>query len=139
MTDFLGKGLVSPFKRSGSIDFENAEGFELVKASVRETLGTIGDSPFASGELPWRTEFGAALNILKHRNLGDDVSAEARILVERALANHNPRVQIVTVEADAVHEENRLKLRVFIAPITEDVPANQVFLQGENQPIEVVI
>ncbi len=137
--EFLGRGIVTPFRRAGSADFENADGFELVKSAVREVLGTIGDSSLASGELPWKTEFGGSLHILRHRNLLEDLAAEARILVERALLTHEPRVEVTDVEVDPVPEETTLKIRVFIRLITEDVPANNVLLQPAAQAVEVTI
>lgn len=134
--DFLGFGLTSPFQRDGSSDFASGSEVALVQAAIREVLGTTGDSPRASGELPWDTEFGSRLYLLKHRNLAD-IDEIAQAYVIEALRAFEPRVFISRVEVDKEEKLNQLRIRVFFEIIDENVPGNRVAAVSEN--VEVTI
>lgn len=96
---FLGQGLVRPFRRDQRSDFANAGGRALVKACVGQVLGTRADSASGAGELPWRTEFGSRLHLLRHRNQTDEAFYALAVTYTRDALQRwepravNPRVQ----------------------------------------------
>lgn len=123
--DFLGKGLVAPLVRDGNGDFKSASGLELIGSSVFTILGTIAQSDFTLGELPWRTEFGSLLTQLRHRN-NDAIQREfADALVVQALKEQEPRISVA--ETEIVSEENRLSIKVKSRLIGFNVEDNKIF------------
>ena len=72
-------GLLTPFQRDQATDFANAADGRLLASKVRQTLATD------PGELPWRTNFGAGMTALRHRQ-NDTVTAEiARVRASESL------------------------------------------------------
>jgi phage gp46-like protein len=106
------RGLLAPLRRDRQRDFASGAGAELLGAKVRQVLGTDKASPRSSGELPWRTAFGAPLQLLRHQN-NDAVLAElARTYVRDALARWLPSAQVVAVDVDSSGPSLRLRVRV---------------------------
>lgn len=133
--DFLGKGLINPFRR-GSRDFVSAERVELVRSSVRQILGTraaIGDD--IVGELAWRPDFGSKFWQLKHRNNDGTLKGLAIAYAYEALA-WEPRIEVVgvTTEPD-VNAPNRLSIRVTYRIIDQNVAGNRVFLPEQFEEV----
>lgn len=92
------QNLLIPFRRDKKRDFASGTGPELLASKVRQVLLTEGATPLSTGELPWRTSFGAGLSRLRHQR-NDTVLAElARVYVRDALARWLPGVQLVRVE-----------------------------------------
>lgn len=89
--DFLGTGPTRPFRRDQN-DFASATGIALLRARVGQILGTRCDTPISSGELPWRTEFGSKLHLLRHRRDTPVVRALARAWAQEALVQWEPRL-----------------------------------------------
>jgi phage baseplate assembly protein W len=97
----LGRGLIRPFRRDQKTDFAATGGAALVKAAVGQILGTMcsdPNRPEMQGEMPWRTEFGSLLYLLRHRKNDDALAALARSHVGTALARWEPRVRVTNVE-----------------------------------------
>ncbi len=93
----IGRGIVSPLRRSSN-DVVTATDIDLLKNNMRQILGTRAGSEYSTGELPWRTEFGSLLHILRHRP-NDIVTQElARIYVVEALGRWEPRIRITSVK-----------------------------------------
>lgn len=91
----FGRGVLRPFRRSKNADdFEAGEGGVLLRAAVGLVLGTICQSESTQGELPWRTEFGSLLQLLRHRNLNSALEALARSYVGDALHRWIPAIQV---------------------------------------------
>src|SRR5574340_1155777 len=89
----LGYGLIRPFRHDGRNDFAAAGGVVLVRAAVGQILGTMaGNGTTTQGEIPWRTEFGSLVHLLRHRKLDATTQALARTWVTDALARWEPRV-----------------------------------------------
>ncbi|RJS13441.1 hypothetical protein DRW03_36065 [Corallococcus sp. H22C18031201] len=92
--------LLVPFRRDKKRDFASGTGAELLASKVRQVLLTEGATPHSSGELPWRTSFGAGLARLRHQR-NDAVLAElARVYIRDALARWLPGVQLVEVRVE---------------------------------------
>jgi phage baseplate assembly protein W len=96
----VGRALIRPLRRNGISDFASATGKRRLEAAMGQLFGTRCDSARQQGELPWRTDFGSRLHLIRHQN-NDVVLAElARTYVVEALERWLPMVRIkaVTVE-----------------------------------------
>lgn len=134
--DFLGRGLLIPFRR-GSRDFVSGGGVELVRSAVKQILGTqaaVGRQ--YPGELKWRPEFGSKLWILKHRNNDSTLRGQAVAFVEEAFLQE-PRAQLLEVEIERDSEPNELVIRAKYQIISENVEGNQVFLPVEEEVVKI--
>ncbi len=79
------QNLLTPFRRDKKRDPAHGSGTELLKSKITQALMTQGETPYSSGEMPWRTEFGAAMQMLQHQQ-NDDVLVElARVYVKDAI------------------------------------------------------
>ncbi|WP_338869424.1 hypothetical protein [Myxococcus stipitatus] len=106
------QNLLVPFRRDKKRDFASGTGAELLASKVRQVLLTEGATPFSTGELPWRTSFGAGLSRLRHQR-NDAVLAElARVYIRDALLRWLPGVQLVHLEAKQDGEVLILHLHV---------------------------
>ena len=105
-------GLLTPFRRDKKRDFASGSGPELLRAKVLQALMTEGAGPRASGELPWRTSFGAGLHLLRHQRNDEVLSALARVYVSDALARWVPSAQLVTLQVSRDDASLVLRLRV---------------------------
>ena len=91
-------GILSPLRRDKKRDFASGSGDDLLKSKIIQVLATEGATPRSSGELPFRTDFGSGLHLLRHQR-NDDVLAElARVYVRGALHKWVPEVEVVGVE-----------------------------------------
>ena len=79
---------------------------------ILQALMTEGATPRSSGELPWRTSFGAGLHLLRHQR-NDEVLAElARVYVRDALARWAPSARLIALEVTREDASLVLRLRV---------------------------
>ena len=105
-------GLLTPFRRDRKRDFASGSGAELLRTKVLQALMTGGATARSSGELPWRTSFGAGLHQLRHQR-NDEVLAElARVYVRDALARWVPSARLVSLEVTREDATLVLRLRV---------------------------
>jgi hypothetical protein len=134
---FLGFGLVLPFQR-GPNDFAADGGANLVKSCGRVVLGTRCDSPISNGELPWRTEMGAVLQRLRHKNNNPALAELAQAYVADALGIWEPRIAITsTAIVKNPAKPRALYVRIGFDIIASNVPGNAVTLP--DQSIDVPI
>jgi len=133
--EFLGNGLLRPFGRDRRSDFTAAGGEQLIKSAVGQVLGTVGSSDFTQGEIPWRTEFGSLLHLLRHQKNDATLQELARVYVVDALKRWEPRVQVtsVAVTREQLDGENILAIRVRYNIISTNTPGNNVVLSGVEQ------
>ena len=105
-------GLLTPFRRDRKRDFASGSGAELLRTKVLQALMTEGATARSSGELPWRTSFGAGLHQLRHQR-NDEVLAElARVYVRDALARWAPSARLGSLEVTREDATLVLRLRV---------------------------
>ena len=136
----LGFGLLAGFRRDGKGDFAAAGGTDLVKACVAEVLGVQGDSEYTQGELPWRTEFGSLLYLLRLRNNDAVLEALARAYVAAALTRWEPRVRLKAVTVTRANAATVLdKGTIAVIRLLYDIVADgsQVLVPDVNQLLEV--
>ncbi len=106
------RGLLAPFRRDKKRDFASGSGPDLLRAKVLQALLTEGAGPRSSGELPWRTSFGAGLHLLRHQRNDEVLAALARVYVRDAIARWVPSAQLVALEVSQDEASLALRLRV---------------------------
>jgi phage baseplate assembly protein W len=132
--DFIGRGLSIPFRRDRQKDFAAASGEALVRSAVAQVLGTVGASDFTQGELPWRTEFGSLLHLLRHQKNDVALREMAKVYVQDALRRWEPRIMVTRLDAERL-DDSSLVLRLRYNVSQRNVPGNQVLLAGIEQTI----
>lgn len=137
--EFLGFGLLRPFRRDRKADFAAAGGEALVRSAVGQILGTMASSDFTQGELPWRTEFGSLLHLLRHQKNDAVLQELARVHVADALKRWEPRVQLTSVQVTRERDRgaNVLAIRLRYNIITANTPGNNVILAGVEQTVQM--
>ncbi len=108
------KGLTIPFRRDRKRDFASGTGAELLRSKVLQTLMTCGATPRSSGELPWRTAFGAGLDLLRHQRNDAALAELARVHVRDALRRWVPEAELLEVAAS--RRDAALHLRIRFRP-----------------------
>ncbi len=104
--------LLIPFRRDKKRDFASGSGEVLLASKVRQALLTEGATPRSSGELPWRTSFGAGLALLRHQRNDAALRELARVYVRDALKRWVPSAELVELEVEASGTELTLRVRV---------------------------
>ena len=110
----MAKGLTTPFRRDRKRDFASGSGGDLLASKVLQALMTNGATPRSSGELPWRTAFGAGLELLRHQRNDAALAELARVHVRDALERWVPEAELV--EVAVTREDATLQLRVRFRP-----------------------
>lgn len=105
-------GILVPFRRDRKRDFAAADGDALLASKVRQALLTEGVTPVSSGELPWRTNFGAGLARLRHQQNDAALRELARIYVRDALMRWVPSAKVLVVEVEQHEAAFVLRVRV---------------------------
>lgn len=106
------RGLLIPFRRDQKNDFASGTGEALERSKVTQVLATEGATPRSAGELPWRTNFGSALHLLRHQRNDEALGELARVYCRDAIRNwlHTAnRLDVDTVE-DGVSLFVRIRL-----------------------------
>lgn len=88
LPDPLGVGLLRPFRRTSKSDFATASGIKEVLSGIGQLLGT------PPGHLPWRGDFGAALDDLRHKNNTDVLGELARVRIDQAIRRYTTRATL---------------------------------------------
>lgn len=137
--EFLGFGLLRPFKRDQKADFAAEGGEQLIRSAVGQVLGTSAASDFTLGELPWRTEFGSLLHLLRHQKNDVVLQELARVYVVDALKRWEPRVVVTSVHFTRERQEGEdvLAIRLRYNVLSTNTPGNNVVLSGIDQTVRV--
>jgi len=107
---FAGRGLTVPFQRDGKSDFRAGSSAELTRSAVSLVLGTICGSGTTQGELPWRTEFGSLVHLLRLRVNSPALAELSRSLIAQALARWVPWVQIRRIEVSVQDDRHTVRI-----------------------------
>lgn len=132
---FLGFGLLRPFRRDLKADFAADGGERIVRSAVGQVLGTMAGSDFTQGELPWRTEFGSLLHLLRHKRNDAVLQELARVYVVDALKRWEPRVAVTSVQMtrDLQDGQNVLVIRIRYSLV--DRVSGAVLIQDIDQAV----
>jgi len=132
---FLGFGLLRPFRRDLKADFAADGGERLVRSAVGQILGTMASSDFTQGELPWRTEFGSLLHLLRHRRNDAVLQELARVYVVDALKRWEPRVVVTSVQMTRELQDGQNVLAIRLRYNLVDRASGAVLLQNLDQTV----
>jgi phage baseplate assembly protein W len=108
------RNILNPFRRDRKRDFASGTGPELLRSKVLQAIMTRGVTAQSSGELPWRTAFGAGLDLLRHQRNDAALSELARIYIRDTLKKWVP--EVVLLKVTAVQKEANLQLEVRFRP-----------------------
>jgi len=108
------RNILNPFRRDRKRDFASGTGPELLRSKVLQAIMTRGVTARSSGELPWRTAFGAGLDLLRHQRNDAALSELARIYIRDTLKKWVPGVDLVNVKT--VRDGATLQLKVRFRP-----------------------
>jgi phage baseplate assembly protein W len=124
MQEFLGFGLLRPFRRDQKADFAAAGGEQLIRSAVGQILGTVGSS-----------DFGSLLHVLRHQKNDGILQELARVYIVDALKRWEPRVVVtaVGVAREQKDGENVLAIRLRYDVISMNVPGNKLVLSDVHQ------
>ena len=133
------RGLLRPFRRDRKADFAAGSGEALIRAAVGQILGTMAASEFTPGELPWRTEFGSGLHLLRHQRNDALLQEFARIHVVDALKRWEPRIRVTSVQITRERDrgENVLAIRLRYDVLSTRIAASTTVWVGAEQGISV--
>lgn len=138
--DFLGSGLLAPFQRDGKGDFANARGAKLIESAIKQIVGTRAESAISGGELPWRTDAGSWIHLLRHRNNTPAFREAARVYIQSAIRRWEPRVEVLVVtpvNPDRISELNKPVIRIRWRFIERNVPGNRVLFGPVTTEVEL--
>ena len=106
------QNLLIPFRRDKKRDFAVGSGEALLASKVRQALLTEGATARWSGELPWRTNFGAGLALLRHQRNDAALKELARVYVRDALKRWVSGAQLVAFAVEQDGPALTLRVRV---------------------------
>lgn len=106
------QNLLIPFRRDKKRDFAAGSGPELLASKVKQALLTEGATARSSGELPWRTSFGAGLALLRHQRNDAALKDMALVYVRDALKRWVPQAQTLSLDVEQQGASLILRLRV---------------------------
>lgn len=124
--EYLGAGIILPFRRDGKQDFANSSGLDMVRSSVRLILGTLCSGPENEGELRYNQGLGTLVSTLKHRNIDDPTTQElATHYVYEALKENEPRVLLFDVRIDKDSDRNQFVMKISFRVAGESGPRGE--------------
>lgn len=126
---YLGHCILRPLRRDRKNDYAHDGGVALVAAAVVQVLGTICDTGVTRGELPWRTDFGSAVELLRFKNIDESLESLADLYVFEALQRWEPRAVVrQTQMAERVDSEGvgHVVLRVVFDVATSNTPGSEI-------------
>lgn len=91
------RNLLIPFRRDLKSDFASGTGEDLEHCKVTQVLATEGATPRSAGELPWRTNFGSALHLLRHQRNDEALGELGRVFTRDALQHWMPAAPLLDV------------------------------------------
>lgn len=133
------RGLLHPFQRDRRSDFVSGSGEALIRSAVAQILGTACASEFTPGEIPWRTEAGSLLNLLRHRRNDAVLQELARVYVVDALKRWEPRVRVTSVDVGREQDrgENALAIRLRYGIVTGRSAVGGIVVENVEQTVVI--
>ena len=133
----FGRGLTAPFRRDRKGDFANTSGKDLVVSAVRQILGTVSESEFNQGEMPWRPDFGSKLLLLKHAPNNQALLEIARLHVVEAVTRWEKRVRITDVQTTNEDLDQLNKLTITVRFNFIDLQTGRIIFEDLEASIQV--
>jgi phage baseplate assembly protein W len=137
MKEFLGFGLTRPFQRDGGDRLRRRRRGAARPKRRRTDPRHHRLLRLTQGELPWRTDFGSLLHVLRHQRNDAVLQELARVYVVDALQRWEPRVAVTSVQLtrELRDGENVLAIRLRYNVISTNTPGNNVILSGVEQTV----
>lgn len=135
----VGRGLLRPFQRDAFRDWANSTGGPVLASSVGQILGTMSNSPLASGELPWRPEFGSNLYLLRNRQNDGTLADLARTYVVDALARWEPRVRVLGAQIKRMASNNDKTQNVIFIRVRYEIASSRTGSQTGTNTLEATV
>lgn len=138
--DFIGYGIIAPFRRDRKNDFATDGGVELVRSRVAQILGMRGGYGQFTGELPWNTDLGSILYLLRQRKNDIALQELAQAWVTQSLAQWEPAVRVTRVIVSAEEQtpgggENVLLIRLWYDILAQPGQRTGVLAAGVEQTV----
>lgn len=122
--EFLGAGLITPFRRLGSADFMSSSGPDLVRSAIRQIVG------IQRGELRWRPTFGTRIARMKHKPNTEGLEHMFNDDLQNAIKQNEPRVTTVNVTTN--RQEDRLNAAIQWSLSSKNTSGNQTLIGPDN-------
>jgi phage baseplate assembly protein W len=123
-SEFLGTGLITPFRRLGSADFMSTSGPELVRSSIRQIVG------IQMGEIKWRPKFGQRTGKLKNKPNTEAVEHMLSDDLQSGIKRHEPRATTVNVTVN--RRDNKLLATIQWSLSTQNTTNNQTLVGPDS-------
>ena len=108
----VARNLLIPFRRDRKRDLAMGEAEALLASKVRQVLLTECATARSSGELPWRTNFGAGLATLRHQRNDATLGEMASVYARDAMRRWGPSTELVSLSVERDGPELTLSARV---------------------------
>lgn len=128
---YLGRCITRPLRRDQKNDYANSTGIDLVSAAVVQILGTIASTGVTRGELPWRPEFGSAVELLRFKRVDEALEDLADLYVFEAIQRWEPRAIVRQTQMSDVVVDGVAKvvLRVIFDVAATSTPGSEIIAQ----------
>jgi len=121
MTDYVnefGHGIICPFIRDGKGDFAHGTGRALLRSDIAELIGIIGPTATTPGELPWNTEIGSRVLLMKHRRMHVEmIRATADQMAAGVVRRWEKRARPGPTEVVVDYNRQEMRLRFSYIPL----------------------
>jgi phage baseplate assembly protein W len=137
------RGLLHPFQRDRRSDFVSGSGEALIRSAVAQVLGTMAATEFTPGEIPWRTEFGSGLHLLRNKRNDALLQELARIHVVDALKRWEPRIRVTSIQITREYDRGEnvlaIRLRYDVICVCASFAERSTLLDGIEQVVAQAI
>lgn len=131
----FGRGILRPLRRDSSGDFQNGTAGDLLKSAVALVLNTTCSSKSTAGELPWRTEFGSIIELLRLRNNNVVLKHLAEHYIADALRKWIPSLRLTAVVTQPGAKLDRVVVRIRYDVV--DPSGTRVVVPGLETSVQV--
>ncbi len=122
--EFLGTGLITPFRRFGGADFMSSSGPDLVRSSIRQIIG------IQRGEIKWRPTFGTRTARMKHKPNTEGLEHLLEDDLQGSIKQYEPRATTANVRAS--RRDNRIYATVQWSLSSKNTSGNQTLVGPDS-------
>lgn len=134
--DFIGRGLITPFRRDQKQDFANSSGIDVIRSNVSTILNTTCASNRTQGEIPFNQKLGSLLAFLKHKNMDDETFNElALYYVVDALRRNESRVRVTQVRVIKNRKGYHATIKVTYNIVDAQMPQHPIIAPGQTEEV----
>jgi hypothetical protein len=110
--EYLGAGIVVPFRRDLAQDVANSSGVDMVESSLAIIMGTLCAGPTNVGEVPFNQSLGTLVKLLRHSNINDEKTKElATYYTTLGIRNNDRRIKVKGIAYKPIPNENKMRIR----------------------------